>query len=144
MEYFNLSSLAVLGCLAVLSTGCEVSDCSPEDESKGVCVQGESLTEFKGAEITETVDWTAGMPLSVDGMNGQISIKQGTAGKVSVLFKPFTFRGASKRAEAEEDLTVHFQKAFTATTAWSACVRAGMAGVRASARTWTSRSRRVR
>ena len=124
MKYFNLSSLAVLGCLAVLCTGCEVSDCSPEDESKGVCVQGESLTEFKGTETTDTVDWTPGMPLSVDGMNGEISIKQGTAGKVSVLFKPFTFRGASKRAEADEDLTVHFQKAVTTTD--------GVVGVRTS------------
>ena len=111
MKYFNLSSLAVVGCLAVFSAGCEVSDCSPADQDKGVCVQGETLTEFKGAETTDTVDWTTGTPLSVDGLNGEISIKQGTvAGKVVVVTKPFTFRGASKRAEADQDLTVHFKK----------------------------------
>jgi hypothetical protein len=115
MKHFNLSSLALLGCVAFLSMGCEVSDCSPQDEAKGICVQGESLTEFKGPEETQTVDWTPGMGLSVDGLNGEISIEQGVAGKVSAVFKPFSIRGASRVADARADMT-HLVKTIDAST----------------------------
>jgi hypothetical protein len=98
-----VAMFGLASCLAA-TTGCEVSDCSDEEASKGTCVQGKSLKRFEAEAITKTAAYVPGQLLNIESVNGEVDVKQGAAGQVSVTFKPFNYRAYDAEAEAAEQL----------------------------------------
>lgn len=86
------------------SLGCEVEDCEVgEEKTDGICAK--SLKTFNSAPVTETVAYTAGGGVKVDGANGDIDIVAGNPGVVEVTFKPFTSRAYdTPQSEVEAEL----------------------------------------
>jgi len=97
-----LSSLAVL-CLGIsLLTGCEAQKCDvpvgdgdqgteEQQTTEGICLK--SLKKFKGANpIERSAAWLPGSPISIDGVNGQIEVVQGSSNTVVATFHPFVIR----------------------------------------------------
>jgi hypothetical protein len=101
------SGIAMLIGAAALAPGC-ATECHDEtDPETGktirVC-EAENLVRYNGSEATETVDYVAGENIVINGVNGNIVVNDnGPADKVSVTFKPFSFRGND---EADKDLAV--------------------------------------
>jgi hypothetical protein len=104
----SLSLTAVGLSVLALSTGCEVSKCKTDDGSDASCAQ--SLKTFTGTPETLETDYSENMDLNIYGVKGAIVLQPGVAGKVSVLFEPFTVRGHDKEADAQEDLTTGWTK----------------------------------
>ncbi len=99
--------------LLLAASGCETSNCETEEGNNAVCA--ESLKKFTvaGAEQTIEVDYEPGRDLVVDNIKGTIHVNEGLdAGKISITFEPFTYRGHSKDAEAKDEIENKFSASF--------------------------------
>lgn len=99
--------LVALTPLAALSTGCVV-ECQDQD---GVTVcQAENAVRFEAATISESVAYTAGSSIDIQGANGTITVVRGSGSDVSVSVVPFILDKASNednaRAHMEKNLQV--------------------------------------
>ena len=101
-RFGTLSLTALSLSLLAFSAGCEVSKCKTDDGRDASCA--ESLETTYGPEVTAEQPYELDMDLTIDGIKGEIVLEPGTAGVVSVTFKPFTIRGHGKDADAQEDL----------------------------------------
>jgi len=101
-RFRSLTLTAVGLSVLALSTGCEVSKCKTDEGQDATCA--ESLETTYGPHETLEATYDVNMDLNVDGVKGEILVVPGTAGVVRVTFKPFTVRGHSKDADAQEDL----------------------------------------
>ncbi len=97
------------------STGCELTDCSDENEIAGASntdeaddgttkVCAESLSKFEGTEETKQAAWLPGGSVTIKNVHGKVDVVRGETGIVSVDITPFAFRGNSKSAEAKNDI----------------------------------------
>lgn len=99
--------LVALTPVAALSTGCVV-ECQDQD---GVTVcQAENAVRFEAAAIRETVAYTAGSSIDIQGANGNIQVVRGSGSDVTVSVVPFILDKASNednaRAHMEKNLQV--------------------------------------
>ncbi|MFO0572011.1 MAG: hypothetical protein U0263_40685 [Polyangiaceae bacterium] len=95
---YGTIAFAVLGATLFSATGCKVEDCPDSEKKGGVCVVGKSLTKFNGTPSSNTVDYQAGTPLSIEGVYGNINVTSGAAaGKVEVTFEPFDYEGHDEK-----------------------------------------------
>lgn len=106
------SASAILFGLSTQVTGCacaqeEVTNEEGETRTLTVC---EPLTVFQGTEVTESVPYTAGQGIEIDGANGSVDVVVGSGSDVTVSFRPKTARGGDEEEEAvaemENDLTL--------------------------------------
>lgn len=108
-----LSALSVLslGVSSLLLGGCEVTDCKTDDGKDAKCA--ESLKAYEATETLETLPYTGGGSVTINGKYGDITILPGDAGEVSTTFMPFNYRGNSQeedaRRELEENLDLIFE-----------------------------------
>jgi hypothetical protein len=97
------SALALLMGAAFLTTGC-AQNCHDEtdpDTGKVVRVcESETVTNFIGTPVNETLTYTAGFSITIKNDNGSIDVTSG-GNELTVTFEPF-----SGRAERDEDLAV--------------------------------------
>ncbi len=107
-RFRSLSLTAVGLSVIALSAGCEVSKCKTDDGRDATCA--ESLEVYPGDEETLTADYMPGMDLTIEQVKGDILLVPGEPGVVTAIFKPFTYRGHSKDAEAAEDLASGISK----------------------------------
>ena len=107
-------TLVALGIGSLLgASGCELQSCETEEGQSAVCLK--SLTRFGGAEITpEPLPYSAGMNVTVDGIYGDITVVEGTAGEVSVVFEPFNYRAHDAEDAARDELENNFDHSFEA------------------------------
>jgi hypothetical protein len=105
-------TLVALGIGSLLgASGCELQSCETEEGRSAVC--SKSLTRFGGAEITpEPLPYSAGMDVTVDGIYGDITVVEGTAGEVSVVFEPFNYRAHDAEDAARDELENNFDHSF--------------------------------
>lgn len=106
-----LSSLGML-CLGVgllaASAGCEAQKCDVPvgdgEVQQGVCLK--SLKKFRGSNsIVRQAEWLPGQPVTIDGINGDINVVQGSGTTVVATFDPWVFRAYdTPREEAVKDL----------------------------------------
>jgi hypothetical protein len=95
--------LVALSPLAALSTGCVV-ECQDQD---GVTVcQVENAVRFEAATIDQSVAYTAGSAIDIEGANGTIKVVRGSGDDVSVAVVPFILDKASN----EENARAHMEK----------------------------------
>lgn len=90
LSSLSFASLALGALLA--ASGCEVQDCTEKD-ADGVCLQGKSLKKFVASEpeVFEAA-WVPGAPVSLDGVNGSIEVRQGTGSLVRAEVTRFVLR----------------------------------------------------
>jgi hypothetical protein len=88
----TLTATAMLVGLALFSSACEI---------EGTI---ETTEKYIGTDVTEQLDWTSGQDLTVHGRNGNVDIVIGDYDSVTVLFEPFTFRGADEEEEAKAEM----------------------------------------
>lgn len=108
VRFLTLITLGIVATTA--ATGCEVSECADDEteDSDGTCVQAESLVEYKGTPETQQVVWVAGTPVTIDGINGDIRVEIGSqTDTVDVEIQPYTYRGASKKEQAIQEINDH-------------------------------------
>jgi hypothetical protein len=95
--------LVALSPLAALSTGCVV-ECQDQD---GVTVcQVENAVRSEAATIDQSVAYTAGSAIDIEGANGTIKVVRGSGDDVSVAVVPFILDKASN----EENARAHMEK----------------------------------
>jgi hypothetical protein len=70
----------------------------------GCTVEAKTSKEYLGSQVTQTLAYTAGKDVSIDGVNGAIQVVPGAAGNVSVTFSPFSIRGSGEDQEAIADM----------------------------------------
>ncbi len=105
--------LACLTALTLLSTallsGCELNCTENENSQGGTCV-AKSLKRFKGKPQVESVPWSAGDAVQIQGIHGDIVVRKGTGNEVVVTFEPFSYRahdsGDAARQEMAENLVL--------------------------------------
>ncbi|HEY3235240.1 MAG TPA: hypothetical protein VGJ84_10995 [Polyangiaceae bacterium] len=99
-----LFALALTATLVFSALGCETSKCKDEQGRDAVCAK--SLTRFlpqqNPAPVTTT--WSAGTPIKVLGLYGNITVRSGASGAVEVAFKPFDYRAYDAEAQARDEL----------------------------------------
>ncbi|HEX6276583.1 MAG TPA: DUF4097 family beta strand repeat-containing protein [Polyangiaceae bacterium] len=112
MRHFG-SSLVLLavgvGSL-VGASGCELQECETEEGKSALCAK--SLTRFVGEEERQTLPYTAGTDLTVNGIYGEINLFAGTAGEVEVVFEPFNYRAHDAEDAARDELENNFDRSF--------------------------------
>jgi hypothetical protein len=106
MKWPTLSVLPII--LAVGTAGCEISDCPPRGEDSdeteetrdGECVVFKSLSKFTGDQVVNSVAWTSGSNVAIDGVNGKITIIEGQSStQLSATVTPFVFRANDTETE---------------------------------------------
>lgn len=85
--------LSAVSALA-LQSACELQECpdGEEENSEGKCIQVKTLKRFEGSLETKEAYWSSGGAVTIDGVNGDIQVKSGVAGKVVAKFQRFVFR----------------------------------------------------
>jgi hypothetical protein len=106
-----LSSLGVLFVGVVMLTagvGCEAQDCDVEtgdgEVQQGVCLK--SLKKFRAANpIVKEAVWAPGGAITIEGINGDIDVVQGSGTNVVATFEPWVYRAYdTPPEEARQDL----------------------------------------
>jgi hypothetical protein len=99
MKSTSLTTLAFL--VAMGSAGCEIGDCADpgqpgentEEVRDGNCTSFKSLKRFTGTRVVENAPYAPGKNVLVQGVNGEIEVRQGTVSNgVAVTVTPFIFR----------------------------------------------------
>lgn len=97
----SVASLLLGAVIVSAATGCKVACKDNEEDNGGECT-AKSVKRFTGQESTATpVTYTSGANLKVDGVYGNVNVKQGEAGKVGLKYIPFDWEGYD-----ESDLAV--------------------------------------
>jgi hypothetical protein len=100
------AGLAVFGLgigLLHVGVGCEAQKCDDqtvqgegdagtEESDEGACVVLKSLKKFNGTDQSGQAEWVDGAPVTIDGRNGDITVRQGSGMNVAATFEPFVFR----------------------------------------------------
>ena len=112
MRYLGSSvvRLAVLFGALLGASGCELQECETEEGESALCAK--SLTRFVGEEERETLPYTNGTNLTVNGIYGEINLFAGTAGEVEVVFEPFNYRAHDAEDAARDELENNFDRSF--------------------------------
>jgi len=103
-------SVSLVG-VAALTQGCAVKCHDETDPDTGKTVQvceAENLVRYEGSARTETLSYTQGFDIVVQGANGKIDmVRGGAADEVKVTFLPHTMRGNDSAEEeaAKQDMT---------------------------------------
>jgi hypothetical protein len=89
---FGAAILAVaLSPVAVLASSCSVyPDALPPEKSDGGVA---GFGKYSGSPTERSSPWSSGVAVSVSGVYGDITVRQGTSGKVSATFSPFVYTG---------------------------------------------------
>jgi hypothetical protein len=91
----------VLGLLGLLSVGAFVMA-----GTAGCQVEAKSMTRFSGPEFnsTDSEAWSSGGTVTIDGIFGKITVKQGAADVVKADFEPFSYDGYDEKERALQDM----------------------------------------
>ena len=106
------SASAILLGLSTQLMGCACSQetVTDEDGNEKTLTVCEPLTQYQGTEVTETIAYTAGQGVEINGANGGIDVTVGSGSDISVSFQPKTARAGDEEdeaiAEMENDLTL--------------------------------------
>jgi hypothetical protein len=112
MRHFGSSLVLLAVGLFTLAgaSGCELQECETEEGKSALCAK--SLTRFVGEEESETLPYTVGTNLRVDGIYGEINVFSGAAGEVEVVFEPFNYRAHDAEDAARDELENNFDRSF--------------------------------
>ena len=87
----TLTAAALLAGLALSNSACEVT--------------AETTEKYLGTDVEpDPVPYAAGQDLTIHGRNGKIDVVIGDYESITVLFEPFTFRGADEEEEAKAEM----------------------------------------
>lgn len=106
------SASAILLGLSTQLAGCACSQetVTDEDGNEKTLTVCEPLTQYQGTEVTQTIAYTAGQGVEINGANGGIDVNVGSGSDISVSFQPKTARAGDEEEEAisemENDLTL--------------------------------------
>jgi hypothetical protein len=103
------SAAAILLGIGAAGQGCVLTNCHDETDpdtgkTKQVC-DVETLQGYRGSDVNNTLTYTAGMNITINSQNGDVTLKTGSAGTVGVTFKPFTARPGGEDEEAKIEMT---------------------------------------
>jgi hypothetical protein len=98
--------LALLGSLFLVGpTSCAIQSCKDgETKQGGNCVQLSTLETYNGTPSTQTVAYAAGKNMAITSVNGAVSVVPGSAGTVTVTFKPADVRASGEAAQATAEM----------------------------------------
>ncbi|HET9954599.1 MAG TPA: hypothetical protein VFQ61_08845 [Polyangiaceae bacterium] len=100
-----LRSLALpVTVLAALSQGCVAEKCETADGKEATCISVPDRFEAPTLEQTLTGDYEPGSDLRIKGVYGDINVRAGTAGEVSLRVRPFAYGTHDSKDEAFEKM----------------------------------------
>jgi hypothetical protein len=108
----SLGALLLAGGLAAVASGCRV--------------EAATAKKYVAEEnVTRSQDWASGNSVEVNGIYGDIIVRQGDAGRVRAIFTPFNYGAYDEETEARNELDANIQLVMEANSAGDITISTG-------------------
>jgi hypothetical protein len=95
----------------------------------GCRVEAATAKKYVAEEnVTRNQDWASGNSVEVNGIYGNITVREGDAGRVRAIFTPFNYGAYDEETEARNELDANIQLVMEANSAGDITISTGRSG----------------